>query len=63
MPQHEDTGHYEVRTERRGRIGLEMAVIIWHPPGEPPIRVTAMVPDRLPLLAKALNEHLAGPGR
>jgi hypothetical protein len=51
------TGRYELRPERR--MGVELVGIWWCPPGEPPIRVTEMVPERLPLLAEALNSHLA----
>jgi hypothetical protein len=52
-------GHYEVRRETR--LGVPMANIVWVPEdGSSAIPVTTMAPDRLPLLAEALNEHLAG---
>ena len=43
-------------------MGVELAVIVWCPPGEPPIRVCEMVPERVPLLAEALGEYLADAG-
>jgi hypothetical protein len=49
-------GHFEVR--ELTRMGVELAVIWWCPPGEPPIKVAEMVPERLPLLAEALNSYL-----
>ena len=52
------TGHYEVR--ELTRMGVQLMEIVWCPPGEPPIKVTEMVPKRLPLLAEALNSHLTG---
>jgi len=39
-------------------MGVRLAEIVWCPPGEPPIKVAEMVPERLPLLAEALNRHL-----
>ena len=54
------TGHYEVRELRR--MGVQLAEIVWCPPGEPPIKVAEMVPERLPLLAEALCGHLHGAG-
>jgi hypothetical protein len=51
-------GRYEVRRETR--LGVPMANIVWVPEdGSPAIPVTTMAPDRLPLLAEALNEYLA----
>ena len=52
------TGHFEIR--ELTRMGVELAGIWWCPPGEPPIKVAEMVPERLPLLAEALAEYLAG---
>jgi hypothetical protein len=50
------TGGFEVR--ELTRMGVQLAEIVWCPPGEPPIKVAEMVPERLPLLAEALNRHL-----
>ena len=47
-------GHYEVRP---GPAGLK--AIVWIEPGQPPLLMTTIAPDRLPLLAEALNSHLA----
>ena len=52
------TGRFEIR--ELTRMGVELAGIWWCPPGEPPIKVAEMVPERLPLLAEALAEYLAG---
>jgi hypothetical protein len=51
------TGRYELR--ELTRMGVELVGIWWCPPGEPPIKVAEMVPERLPLLAEALNAYLA----
>jgi hypothetical protein len=56
----DQTGRYEVRA--LSRMGVELVGIWWCPPGEPPMKVAEMVPERLPLLAEALAEYLA-PGR
>jgi hypothetical protein len=50
-------GHYELRPVTRMGVGL--VGIWWCPPGEPPIPVTELVPERLPLLAEALAGYLA----
>jgi len=50
------TGHFEVR--ELTRMGVELAVIWWCPPGEPPIRCFEVAPARVPLLAEALAEYL-----
>jgi hypothetical protein len=52
------TGRFEVRELRR--MGVQLAEIVWCPPGEPPIKVCEMVPERVPLLAEALAAYLAG---
>jgi hypothetical protein len=51
------TGRYELRPERR--MGVELVGIWWCPPGEAAIRSMEVVPERLPLLAEALNGYLA----
>ena len=51
------SGHYEVR--ELTRMGVGLVGIWWCPPGEPPIKVAEMVPERLPLLAEALNRYVA----
>jgi len=51
-------GHYELRELTRMRV--ELVGIWWCPPGEPPIKVTEMVPERVPLLAEALIGYLRG---
>ncbi len=48
-------GHYEVRP---GPAGLKS--IVWIEPGKPPLIMTTIAPERLPLLAAALNGHLGG---
>lgn len=50
------TGRYEV--QELTRMGVQLVEIAWCPPGEPPIKVAEMVPERLPLLAEALSRHL-----
>ena len=50
-------GRYEVRDYQGG--GLK--VIVWVEPGKPPLIMTTIAADRLPLLAQALNEHLKHP--
>jgi hypothetical protein len=52
------TGRYEVR--ELTRMGGQLVEIAWCPPGEPLIKVTEMVPERVPLLAAALADYLAG---
>ena len=47
-------GHYEVRP---GPAGLKS--IVWIEPGQPPLLMVNIGADRLPLLAEALNTHLA----
>lgn len=54
------TGHYEVR--ELTRMGVRLVEIVWCPPGEPPIKVCEMVPERVPLLAEALAGYLADAG-
>ena len=49
-------GRFEVR--ELTRMGVRLVEIVWCPPGEPPIKMTEMVPERVPLLAEALNRHL-----
>lgn len=51
------TGHYEVR--ELTRMGVQLVEIVWCPPGEPLIKMTEMVPERVPLLAEALAGYLA----
>ena len=57
-------GRYEVRPETI--LGVQVAALVWVEPGQPPMILTTIAPDRLPALAEALNEHLAanpaGPG-
>jgi hypothetical protein len=53
--QRDRPGRYEVRP---GPAGLK--VIVWVEPGKPPLTMTTIAAGRLPLLAEALNEHLAG---
>ena len=48
-------GRYEVHDYQGG--GLK--VIVWVEPGQPPLIMTSIAAGRLPLLAEALNEHLA----
>jgi hypothetical protein len=50
------TGRFEIR--ELTRMGVELVGIWWCPPGEPPIKVAEMVPERLPLLAEALDAYL-----
>ena len=50
-------GHYEVRP---GPAGLKAIVWIGEP-GQPPLLMTTIAADRLPLLAEALAGYLAGP--
>jgi hypothetical protein len=47
---------------RADRMGVRLAEIVWCPPGEPPIKVCEMVPERLPLLAEYLAGGLAHAG-
>jgi hypothetical protein len=49
-------GRYEVRDYQGG--GLK--VIVWCEPGRPELVMTTIAAARLPALAEALNEHLAG---
>ena len=49
-------GHYELRREIR--LGVEVIAIIWVVPGALPLLMTTVAPERVPLLAAALNEHL-----
>jgi hypothetical protein len=51
-------GHYEVRSETR--VGVRLCVLYWCEPGQPAMLFTTISPDRLPLLAEALNAYLAG---
>jgi hypothetical protein len=53
-------GHYEVHDYPAA--GHSLKALVWIEPGRPPLIMTTIAPDRLPLLAAALNEHLAGPG-
>jgi hypothetical protein len=48
-------GRYEVRP---GPAGLK--AIVWIEPGRLALLMTTIAPDRLPLLAEALNDHLRG---
>ncbi len=50
------TGHYELRRETR--LGVEVTGIYWITPGEPPLLMTTIAPERIPLLAAALSEYL-----
>ena len=50
------TGRYEVRDYQGGRL----KVIVWVEPGKPELVMTTISAERIPALAKALNEHLAG---
>ena len=52
------TGRYEVRREIR--LGVSVMAIVWVVPGEPPMLLTVLGEERLPLLAEALNDHLRG---
>ena len=56
MPEREETGHYEVRDYQGGRL----KVIVWCEPGKPDLVMTTIAAGRLPALAQALDEHLAG---
>jgi hypothetical protein len=51
-------GHYEVRENYSNVRGV--LAVVWVEPGQPPSIVFTVGADRLPLLARALNEHLAG---
>lgn len=51
------TGRFEVR--ELTRMGVQLVQLVWCPPGEPPIKVCEMVPERVPLLAEALARYLA----
>ena len=51
-------GHYEVRSETR--VGVQLCALYWCEPGQRAMPFFTISPDRLPLLAAALNEHLAG---
>jgi hypothetical protein len=51
-------GRYEVRHETR--LGVPVLGIYWIAPGEPPMLLTVVAPERAPLLAEALNSHLQG---
>lgn len=51
-------GHYEVRV-RPMRSGA-LVDIVWVPPQDGPMRVITIAPERVPLLAEALNSHLQG---
>ena len=52
-------GRYELRPLTRS--GVDLVQVVWLGAGERvPIVAMEVVPDRLPLLAEALNEHLAG---
>jgi hypothetical protein len=53
-----DRGHYEVRNVTR--LGVPLAQLWWVPRGEPAMQVLEVAPLRLPLIAKALNDHLNG---
>ena len=55
-----ERGRYEVRDYSAAGHGLK--AIVWCEPGKPPLIMTTIAPERLPLLAAALNEHLAGEG-
>jgi hypothetical protein len=46
-------GHYEVRP---GPAGLK--AIVWVEPGQPPLVMTTIAAERLPLLAEALAAYL-----
>jgi len=51
------TGRFQVRPLTR--MGVQLAEIVWCPPGEPPIRCFEVVPERVPLLREALDAYLA----
>ena len=42
------------------RLGVPVAAIYWHSGQGPATCLTTLAPERVPLLAAALNEHLAG---
>jgi hypothetical protein len=50
-------GHYEVRTETR--LGVPVAAIYWASGHGPASCLTTLAPERVPLLAEALNAWLA----
>ena len=52
------TGHFQVR--ELTRMGVELVGVWWCPPGEPPIKVAEMVPERIGLLREALDAYLRG---
>ena len=54
-------GHYEVR--RVTRLGVPLAEIAWITPGEPPTTLVAVAPERIELLAEALEKYLARDAR
>ena len=54
------SGRYEARDARR--LGVPVVEIRWVPAGEPPMLVLVLAPERLPLLAEALNGYLADAG-
>jgi hypothetical protein len=51
-------GRYEVHPATIR--GVELMAIMWIVPGEPPMLLTTLSPDRLRLLGEALCAHLAG---
>jgi hypothetical protein len=51
-----ERGRYEVRDYPAAGRGLK--AIVWCEPGRPPLIMTTISPDRLPLLARALSAYL-----
>jgi len=50
-------GHYEVH--EYPAAGHALKALVWVEPGRVPLVMTTIAPERLPLLADALNRHLA----
>lgn len=55
MPTPRPNGHYEVRQHATVKGLLS---IVWIEPGQAPGSVLNLAPERLPLVAKGLNDYL-----
>ena len=51
-------GRYAVRSTTR--LGVPVVEVRWVVPGQPPSLVLVLAPDRVPLLAEALDAYLGG---
>ena len=57
-----EAGRYEVR--ELTRMGVRLVEIVWCPPGEPPIKVCEMVPERVGAAGRGAGRVPGGrPGR